>query len=172
MRIFQLALMLVVSLVTLNVKAQSWVFTRGDLDYVLELPSPAWRAVSRVDVHTHVNFIYADDSTKAYLRLRKKVVDADATPADLFRYDEKWELQSLAGYVFCGECKGEDFEGHLRGTAFSYDYTAKGRAMAGRIYYLQMDKRTFCVLHFTVEREKLDALLDQMNFIARSIRFK
>lgn len=172
MRIFQLALMLVVSLVTFNANAQRWTFTKDDLEYVVELPSPAWRTVSRVDVHDHVDFIYSDKSTNAYLRLRKKIVDAGATPADLFRYDELWELRSLSGYVFCGECKGEDFEGYLRGTAYSYEYTASGKAMAGRLYYLRVDKHTFCVLHFTAEREKLESLLDQMNFIARGIRFK
>jgi hypothetical protein len=32
------------------------------------------------------------------------------------------EFQRLAGYVVCGECKGSNFEGHLSGAVFSYEY--------------------------------------------------
>lgn len=44
--------------------------------------------------------------------------------------------------------------------------------MEGRIYYLEVDKRTFYILHFTVASEKLASLLEQMDFIARSFRLK
>jgi len=172
MRLFQLALMLVVALLEINVGAQSRTYTKDGLDFVVELPSPEWRAVSRVDVHDHIDFIHTDDSTNGYLRFRKRVVAVDETASDLFRYDQRWELQALPGYVFCGECKPAEFQGQLPGGVFSYEYTSRGKAMAGRIYYLQMDKHTFCILQFTVAREKYEGLLEQMDFIAGSVRIK
>ena len=44
--------------------------------------------------------------------------------------------------------------------------------MAGRIYYLQVDKHTFYTLHFTLERDKLENLREQMDSITRSFRLK
>ena len=41
--------------------AQNKTFTRDGLEYVLDLPSPLWRAVARVDVHEHFEFINGDD---------------------------------------------------------------------------------------------------------------
>jgi hypothetical protein len=164
--------MLVLLLTFLTVSAQTRSFTKDDIEYIVELPSPAWRAVPRLDVHDHVDFIYGDDSGKGYLRLRKKRVDAGTTPADLFRHDEKWELRSLPGYVVCSECMGEKLAGNIKGTAFAYEYTSGGRPMAGRIYYLRLDNRTFYVLNFTVARDKLSSLRGEMDSIASSFRLK
>ena len=72
----------------------------------------------------------------------------------------------------CSECSGENFEGHLSGAVFSYEYASGGRPEVGRIYYLQLDKRTFYSLRFTVARDKLQSVRDQMDFIARSFRLK
>jgi hypothetical protein len=44
--------------------------------------------------------------------------------------------------------------------------------MDGRIYYLQLNTRTFYALHFTVAGDKLQSLRDQMDAIARSFRLK
>lgn len=152
--------------------AQTKPFTRDGLDYALDLPSPSWRAVSRFDVHDHFEFINGDDYSNGYLRLRKKFVAAGTVPEDIFREDEKWELERLPGYVVCSDGKGADLNGHLRGTAFSYEYVNRGRNMDGRIYYLQLDNRTFYALHFTVASEKLQNLRDQMDSIARRFRLK
>jgi hypothetical protein len=152
--------------------AQTQPFTRDGLDYALDLPSPSWRAVSRLDVHEHVEFIYGDDYSNGYLRLRKKFVAPGTSSEDLFRHDETWELQRLPGYVVCSDGRGTKFAGHLSGTVFSYEYTNKGRNMDGRIYYLQLDNRTFYALHFTVASDKLQGLRDQMDSIARSFRLK
>ena len=161
-----------IMLLSMTTTAQPQTFTRDGLDYALNLPSPSWRAVSRFDVHDHFEFINGDDYSNGYLRLRKKVVDPGTSPEDLFRHDEKWELQFLPGYVACSDGRGTEFDGHLRGAAFSYEYINKGRNMDGRIYYLQLDNRTFYALHFTVASEKLQSLRDQMDSIARSFRLK
>ena len=157
---------------SLNVSSQTQTFTRENLEYALELPSPLWRAVSRVDVHQHFEFINGDDYSNGYLRLRKKLVAPGTVPEMMFRHDEKWELTRLPGYIVCSNGKGTDFSGHLSGAMFSYQYVDKGINMDGRLYYIQIDNRTFYVLHFTVASDKLQQLQDQMSSIARSFRLK
>ena len=152
--------------------AQSWTFVRERVEYVMDLPSTSWRAISRVDVHEHVEFVNGNDEANGYLRLSKILVNVDTTAANLFQQDEKWNLQHLPGYVVCGECNGEAFRGHLSGATFSYEYTSGGHPMYGRVYYLQIDKRTFYALRFTVAQHKLQGTREQMDFIARSFRLK
>jgi len=159
-------------LLSMTTTAQPQTFTRDGLDYALDLPTPLWKAVSRVDVHEHYEFINGDGYINGFLRLRKKFVGPGTGPEDLFREDEKWELQRLPGYVVCCNGKGEEFPGRLKGKIFSYEYVNKGINMDGRIYYLQVDNRTFYVLHFTVGTDKLKSLREQMDFIARSFRLK
>jgi hypothetical protein len=147
-------------------------FTRSDIDYELELPSPAWRAIPTVDVHTHLEFVNGNDPSNGYLRLRKIVVAHSTTAPELFAHDEKWELQRLPGYVVCSECNGVRFNGQLSGDVFSYEYVSGGRTMYGRIYYLQVDGRTFYSLRFAVARDKLPEMQGQMDLMALSFRLK
>lgn len=171
MRLMLSALLLMIPL-SINANAQTQTFTREGVEYVLDLPSPSWRAVSRVDVHEHLEFVNAEDYSSGHLRLRKKVVTPDTTSEDLFREGEKWELQKLPGYVVCSGGKGTEFSGQLKGTVFSYEFIGQGRNMDGRIYYLRSDSRTFYILHFTVASEKLPSLQNQMDSIAKSFRLK
>ena len=157
---------------SLNALAQGWTFARDSVEYVIDLPSATWRVVSRVDVHEHVEFVNGNDEANGYLRLTKILVDSEKTAADLFQSDEQRNLQHLPGYVVCNDGKGEAFRGYVSGTSFSYEYVRSGRAMAGRIYYLQLDKRTFYALRFTVVKDKLQSVREQMDFIARSFRLK
>jgi hypothetical protein len=150
--------------------AQTRQFSRDGVDYILELPSPAWQVVWRFDVHDHPEFINGTDPTNGYLRIRKVLVDPGTTTTDLFSQDEKWELQRLPGYVVCSECEGVRFEGQLRGAVFSYEYVTAGRTMYGRIYYLEVDPRTFYSLRFTVTRDKLQAVRSQIDLIVQSFR--
>lgn len=166
-----LTLLLIVTL-SINATAQTQTFTREGVEYALDLPSPSWRAVSRVDVHEHLEFVNGDDYSNGYLRLRKRLVTSDTTSQDLFSEAEKWELQKLPGYVVCSGGKGTEFNGQLKGTVFSYEFVNQGRNMDGRIYFLRLDNRTFYVLYFTVASEKLPSLRDQMDSIARSFRLK
>ena len=52
--------MCLIMLLSLTTTAQSQTFRRYGLDYALDLPSPAWRAVRRIDVHRHFEFINGD----------------------------------------------------------------------------------------------------------------
>lgn len=171
MRRILTTLLLIIPL-SLIATGQTRSFTRDGLDYALDLPTPSWQALSRIDVHEHLEFINGDDYNNGYLRLRKIFVTAGTNPQDLFRHDETWGLQRLPGYIVCNDGTGNAFEGHLKGTVFSYEYVYQGRNMDGRIYYLQVDNRTFYTLHFTVASDKLPSLREQMDFIARSFRLK
>jgi len=159
-------------LLSIPLGAQTQTFAMEDVEFVLELPSPEWRVISRLDVHNHVEFTNGTDTGNGYLRLRKMRGPAGTTAADLFSYQETWELRSLTGYVVCSNGKGEPFNGHLNGAAFSYEYVSNGKGMDGRIYYLQIDSRTFYALHFTVASENLRGFRNQMESIARSFRLK
>jgi hypothetical protein len=167
-----LTLLLIIIPLSINANAQTHTFTREGVEYVLDLPSPSWRAVSRVDVHEHLEFVNGEDYSNGYLRLRKKLVTTDTTPEELFSEAEKWELQKLPGYVVCSGGKGTEFNGQLKGTVFSYEFVNQGRNMDGRIYFLRLDNRTFYVLYFTVASEKLPSLRDQIDSIARSFHLK
>jgi len=164
--------MMIVCFSALTAPGQGWTFSRDGVEYVIEFPSATWRALSRVDVHEHPEFVYGTDELNGYLRLSKILVEAGTSAADLFQSEEKLRLQHLAGYVICDGCKGESFGGYLSGATFSYEYTDAGRVMVGRIYYLQVDRRTFYALRFTVAQDRLPALREQMNSIARSFRLK
>ena len=159
-------------LLSTTTTAQPQTFTRDSLDYALDLPTSLWRPVPRLDLHQHFDFINGDDYSNGYLRLRKKLVAPGASTENIFAEDEKWELSKLPGYVACSAGKGTDFTGNLRGTVFSYEYVGGGSATDGRVYYLQVDNRTFYVLHFTVASQKLQGLREQMDSIARSFRLK
>ena len=53
MRVILIALLLIIPIST-HADAQTQTFTREGVEYVLDLPSPSWRAVSRVDVRMSI----------------------------------------------------------------------------------------------------------------------
>lgn len=151
---------------------QTQPFSREGVEFLLDFPSASWRAVTRVDVHEHVEFINGTDARNGYLRLRKRLVAPGTSAAALFAEEEKWDLSRLPGYLVCSGGKGTEFSGHLKGTWYSYEFVRDGANIDGRIYYLQADNRTFYVLHFTVASEKLVRLVPEADSIARSFRLK
>ncbi len=151
--------------------AQAVTFEREGVEYRLELPSPAWRAVRRVDVHDHYDFVNGEDRGAGYLRIRRSLVEAGVTPKELHLADEA-NLKLLPGYVACSTCDGETFSGALSGAFFSYEYTSGGRRVAGRVYYLRIDARAYYSLHFTCDRKKLAGALPEADSIARSFRLR
>ena len=152
--------------------AQTQSFSREGVEFVLDFPSSSWRAVTRIDVHEHVEFINGTDTRNGYLRLRKHLVAPGTNAATLFAEEENRDLSRLPGYIVCSEGNGTEFSGQLKGTWYSYQFVKDGTKMDGRLYYLQADKRTFYVLHFTVASERLDPFRQEMDFIARSFRLK
>jgi hypothetical protein len=172
MRVLKASILVVLLAGSMVILGQTRQFTRSNVEYVVDLPSPAWRVVSRVDVHDHLEFMNGDDPANGYLRLKKIFIGQSTTISDLFAADEKWELQRLRGYVACSDCQGVKFKGRLNGAVYSYEYVAAGKTMHGRLYYLQLDQCTFYSLHFTVKREGLEAVRDEMDSIAASFHLK
>ena len=144
-------------------------FTSDHAGYILELPSEKWRVIQEPDsLHGHAEFIYGDRND-GYLRIRKEVVEAGTIPSNISERDQEQKLQFMTGYVAGKEDK---FAGRLSGITFGFEYTAGGKAMAGRIYYLQADNRTIYALRFTGLRDRLQLIRNQTDSIARSFRPK
>ncbi len=145
-------------------------YTSDQIDYTIELPSTVWRAIVEPDgAHGHAEFIHGD-RLDGYLQIRKEVVDAGTTPADLARRDLDQKLRFLPGFV---EGKAaEKFSGRLNGVTVSYEFVRTAKPMMGRIYYLQADNRTIYALRFTGLRDKLARIRNQTDLIARSLKLK
>ncbi|HEY0375914.1 MAG TPA: hypothetical protein VGC87_03065 [Pyrinomonadaceae bacterium] len=144
-------------------------FSSANADYSLELPSARWKVTQEPDsLHEHAEFVYGDRND-GYLKVRKEVVEAGTTAADIARRDQEQKLRFQTGYV---EGKEEKFAGRMNGVTFGYEYTAGGKAMTGRVYYLQADNRTVYVLRFTGLRDKLLLIRNQTDNMARSFRLK
>lgn len=144
-------------------------YSSANADYTLELPSARWKVTQEPDsLHEHAEFVYGDRND-GYLKIRKEVVEAGTTASDIARRDQDQKLRFQTGFV---EGKEEKFAGRMSGVTFGYEYTAGGKAMIGRIYYLQADNRTVYVLRFTGLRDKLQLIRNQTDGIARSFRLK
>src|SRR6266511_5184381 len=145
------------------------VFNSDKMEYSIELPSSTWRMISEPDAaHEHAEFVYGD-RLDGHLQIRKEVVDAGTTPADLARRDMDQKLRFLPGFV---EGKEESFKGRLSGATVSYEFVKTAKPMMGRIYYLQGDSRTIYALRFTGLRDKLARIRHQTDLIARSFKLK
>jgi hypothetical protein len=145
------------------------LYTHDKVDYSFELPSTTWRAILEPDAaHEHPEFVYGD-RLDGFLTIRKEIVDAGTTPAELARRDQDLKLRFLPGFV---EGKQETFNGRLDGVTMSYEYVRTGKTMLGRTYYLQVDNRTIYALRFTGLRDKLSRIRNQTDLIARTFKTK
>src|SRR5215213_3157865 len=112
------------------------VYTHDKVDYSFDLPSATWRAILEPDAaHEHPEFVYGD-RLDGFLTIRKEVVEAGTTAAELARRDQDLKLRFLPGFV---EGKQEAFNGRLNGVTISYEFVRTGKSMLGRTYYLQAD---------------------------------
>jgi hypothetical protein len=144
-------------------------FSSANAGYTLELPGARWKVTQEPDsLHEHAEFVYGDRND-GYLKIRKEVVEAGTTATDIARRDQEQKLRFQTGYV---EGKEEKFAGRMNGVTFGYEYTAGGKTMTGRVYYLQADNRTVYVLRFTGLRDKLLLIRNQTDNMARSFRLK
>ena len=59
------------------------LYTHDKVDYTFEMPSATWRAILEPDAaHEHPEFVYGD-RLDGYLTIRKEIVEAGTTPAEL-----------------------------------------------------------------------------------------
>ncbi|MDT4967363.1 MAG: hypothetical protein QOJ64_2100 [Acidobacteriota bacterium] len=157
-----------IALVSATALAQE-TYVSANGEYTLELPSDKWKVTQEPDsLHEHAEFVYGDRND-GFLRIRKEVVDPATTAADVARRDQDQKLRFQTGYM---EGKEEKFVGRLSGVTFSYEYTAGGKPMAGRLYYLQADNRTIYALRFTGLRDRLELIRNQTDRLARSFQLK
>ena len=164
-----LTMILIVVLFPIAVKAQTWSYEDDAVNYALELPSARWRAIKVPGVaHPSTEFRYGERNP-IHLRIRRELVDADMSPADLVQRQQRSDRVSFRGYV---KGKSESFAGRLNGAKYPYEYIKAGKARTGLIYYLEADNRIVYRLEFTGPSDKLRDLSEQTEFIARSFRLR
>ena len=103
-----LAFGLVLLALTTPVALAQQTYTHDNVEYTFEIPSPTWRSIVDPDAaREHPEFVYGD-RLDGYLTIRKEVVDAGTTPAELARRDQDLRLRFLPGFV---DGKQETFNG-------------------------------------------------------------
>jgi hypothetical protein len=148
---------------------QEQTYNSPKAGYSIDLPSATWRLVDEPDeLHQHTEFVYGD-RIDGYLRIRKESMQEGQTIGDFAHHDLDQKTRFLPGYV---AGKEEPFTGRMPGMTTSYEFTERGKPMAGRTYYLQADPRAVYVLRFTGLRDKLLRIRNQTDQIARSLRLK
>jgi hypothetical protein len=144
------------------------LYTNDRVEYSFELPSATWRAIVEPDsAHEHPEFVFGD-RLDGYLTIRKEMVDANTTVAQLAEQDQV-KLRFLPGFV---EGKEEPFNGRLDGITVSYEFVRTGKPMLSRTYYLRADNRTIYSLRFTGLRDKISRIRNQTDLIARTFKLK
>jgi len=152
-----------------DVAAQEYSYTSPKAEFSVEFPSPTWKKTGEPDdVHQHTEFIYGD-RWDGYLRIRKEALPEGVSIRDFALRDQDERTRFLPGFV---NGKDEPFNGRLDGVTVSYEFTQAGKPMSGRSYYLKADGQTVYVLRFTGLRNKLLAIRNQTDAIARSLKLK
>lgn len=152
-----------------SIASAQQLYTNEKVDYTFEIPSPGWKVISEPDAsHEHAELVYGD-RLDGYLQIRREVVDAGTTAAQLAQRDQDLKLRFLPGFV---EGKQETFNGRMDGVTISYEFVRTGKPMLGRIYYLQADNRTFYTLRFSGLKDKLARIRNQTDLIARTFKTK
>ncbi|HYW69815.1 MAG TPA: hypothetical protein VE961_02200 [Pyrinomonadaceae bacterium] len=163
------SLLLLISLALSASAFQEYSYTSAKVDFTVEFPSATWKKTAEPDdVHQHTEFIYGERSD-GYLRIRKEVLADGMSIQKFAENDQDQRTRFLPGFV---DGKSEPFNGRLDGVTLSYEFTQAGKPMVGRSYYLQADKQTVYVLRFTGSKQKLIAIRNQTDFIARSLKLK
>ena len=155
-------------LFALSAIAQTAGFSDVNVDYSFDLPEAAWKqTVKPSTTSPNVEYVYGDRQN-GRLEVRRITIKAGDALADTIRGEEQ-RLQFQPGYV---AGKEEEFKGALSGKIFNYEYVNSGRNMSGRFYFLKADDKTVYVLRFTGQRDKLRAVRNQTDSIARTFSLK
>jgi hypothetical protein len=167
--IFTIAIFATLSPSTLMGQART--YTDENVNYVLVLPSAQWRTINVPGVaNDSTEFRYESQSQGAvHLRVRRALVDADVTVADLIQREQTLDRSSLQGYV---KEKVEPFAGRLSGARYAYEYVTHGKPTARVTYYLEANNRIVYRLEFAGPPDLLRNLSQQTDFIAQIFRLK
>jgi hypothetical protein len=153
----------------LSAFGQNPTFSDVNADYTFDLPGATWKqTVKPTAGSSNVEYVYGD-RRDGHLEIRKTTIPAGELLSDLIQREQETKLQFLPGYV---AVKEENFAGALKGKVFNFEYVKSGRNISGRFYFLKSDETTVYIVRFTGEREKLKAIRNQTDSIARSFKLK
>jgi hypothetical protein len=152
-----------------SLMSQTRTYTAENLNYVLVLPSAQWRAINVPGVANDSTQFRYDDGGAVHLRIRRQLVNADVTVADLIQRQQTLQRSSLRGYV---KEKVEPVAGRLNGARYAYEYVKQGKPTARVIYYLEANNRIVYRLEFAGSPDLLRNISQQTDFIARSFHLK
>ena len=148
--------------------AQSETFSDANVEYTFDLPNATWKMIAKPSTTSpNVEYVYGDRQA-GYFEVRKLTVKADDLMSDVVAGEEE-KLKFLQGYV---AGKEEQFRGKLTGTVFNFEFIRSGRNMSGRYYFLKSNPTTVYVLRFTAEKQKLVAIRNETDSIARTFEIK
>ena len=161
-------MMCILVVMSVSVFAQTEKFADSNAEYTFDLPEAAWKmTVKPSAISPNVEYVYGD-RRDGHLEIRKLSVKSGEMLSDTIR-DEEVKLQFLPGFV---AGKDENFRGALSGTVYNFEFVRSGREMSGRHYFLKLDDKTVYVLRFTGYRDKLRAIRNQVDSIARTFKLK
>jgi hypothetical protein len=146
-------------------KGQTRNYTDAKLNYVLVLPSAQWHTIDVPGIVNDRTEFHNNDGV--HLRVRRELVAAHVTVAELIQWQQRLDRSSLPGYV---KEQVTPFAGHLNGARYAYEYVTDGKPTARVIYYLEADNRIIYRLEFAGSPELLSSLSEETDFIARSFR--
>ncbi|MBK7707554.1 MAG: hypothetical protein IPN69_07090 [Acidobacteria bacterium] len=148
--------------------AQVSTFSNENVEYTFDLPNDTWKILAEPSkIKPNAEYVYGD-RLSGYFEVRKLAVKDDSVMSDIIA-DEETKLKFIQGYI---AGKEEPFSGKLRGTVFNYEFLRSGRNMSGRIYFLKADATTVYTVRFTGLKEKLIAIRNQTDSIARTFQVK
>ncbi|HEX9959948.1 MAG TPA: hypothetical protein VGB00_03390 [Pyrinomonadaceae bacterium] len=153
----------------LSAFGQNLTFSDLNAAYTFDLPEATWKQTVKPNAgSSNVEYVYGD-RRDGHLEIRKITVAANEMLSDVILREQEQKLQFLPGYV---AGKEENFAGALRGKVFNFEYVRSGRNVSGRFYFLKSDETTVYVVRFTGERDKLRAIRNQTDSIARTFKLK
>lgn len=153
---------------TVSALAQNKVFSDANVEYTFDIPSDVWKiTASPSEINPNVEYVYGD-KMDGHLEIRKLTVKADDMLSDVIATEEN-KLKFMQGYVAGRE---ENFSGTFPGRIFNFEFIRSARNMSGRFYFLRASDTTVYVLRFTAERDKLRAIRNQTDSIARTFKLK
>lgn len=152
-----------------RIAGQTQPYTVATGEYVLDVPSAQWRAITVSGANFPRDFKFRNDNGLVHLRIRRDIVNESVSTSDVAERQRRLDRSSKRGYV---TATVESFKGAFSGTKYSYEYVTAGKPMASVIYYLRITKRAIYRLEFTGSPKMLLALTDQTESIARSFRLK
>lgn len=149
--------------------SQTRTYTAENLNYVLVLPSEQWRAINVPGIAKDSTQFRYDNGGTVHLRIRRQLVHADVTVADLIQRQQTLHRSSLRGYV---KEKVEPDTSRLNRSRYAYEYVKDGKPTGMVIYYLEANNRVVYRLEFAGSPDLLRNISEQTDFIARSFRLK